>query len=330
MTAHRTLSTIALLATASGFLTHLTACSRNDPAASEQRAADVVNVPADFQLSMSRGSCYGPCPVYEVRVDASGCVDYAGKSNVAVEGTQRWNVPSSSVAKLIAKCDELGFFDLKLRCDVVIKDTPKVIIEVTRGGITKRLASKLDRTCRSALHDDPDVHLKFDSFAAEVDEILETSSRVRLVDDGPIPADFRLTMSRSPCNGTCPVYRVSVDAAGRVEYDGKMDVATLGKETWNVPPASVETLVAKCDELGVSDLKLQCGVRVYDSPQIRIQLTRRGSTNHLVSELHEVCDSALHDDPCVHVSFATFADAVDEILETSSRVRSPLDVPLRR
>jgi hypothetical protein len=135
---------------------------------------------------------------------------------------------------LLAKCDELGFDDLDLRCDVVIKDTSLVTVEVTRGGITRRLASRLHSTCISALHVDPDVHLKFDLFADAIDEILETSSRVRQIAEGSIPADFRLSMSRSPCLGTCPIYRVQVNAAGHVKYDGKMNVAALGKDSWDL------------------------------------------------------------------------------------------------
>jgi hypothetical protein len=49
-----------------------------------------------------------------------------------------------------------------------------------------------------------------------------------------------------------------------------------------------------------------------------------------VSERYESCASALHDDPEVHLRFAAFADAVDEILETSSRVRSADKGPAKR
>jgi hypothetical protein len=46
-------------------------------------------VPADTIISLQRTSCYGPCPVYTVKIDARGSVTYEGEKFVRVVG-RRW------------------------------------------------------------------------------------------------------------------------------------------------------------------------------------------------------------------------------------------------
>jgi len=157
----------------------------SDDSTSVPPLAEASSIPADFQISLWRGECFGACPVYSVRVDASGRVEYEGKQYVAVLGRSSWEVPPSSVASLLAECDEVRFFDLKLRCDVLVYDTPQVVIDVTRDGSTRRLFSDMCGTCDSKLHDDPNVHVKFASFADSIDKLLQTSSRVGLASEEP-------------------------------------------------------------------------------------------------------------------------------------------------
>jgi len=151
--------------------------------------AEAPSIPPDFRVSMWRTECYGTCPAYSVKVDATGFVEYEGKSHVALSGCSGWSIPTSSVAKLLAKCDEVKFFDLRLHCDVLSYDTPGVAIEVTRNGSTKSLGHAWGSP---GLHDDVDFHRALDSLANAVDELLETSSRVRKDAEVPAkPADER-------------------------------------------------------------------------------------------------------------------------------------------
>ena len=166
----------------------LTACSRTIASSAVPPLAGSPSIPADFRLSLWRGPCWGDCPVYRVQVDRSGHVDWEGMGYVATPGSTSWTIPPSSVAKLLAKCDELGFFDLKLHCDLIVYDAPQVGVELTRGGSTKCQSSVMPFTCDSAKHDDPEVHGKFAAFADALDEILETSSRIRWTSDEPFRA----------------------------------------------------------------------------------------------------------------------------------------------
>jgi hypothetical protein len=162
-----------------GFVTSCSsqnASSLGTMATSAPPVAEVPTLPPDFRVSMWRTACWGTCPVYEVSVDASGHVEYDGQSHVAAYGRSEWTIPASSVAKLAAKCEELGFFDLQEHCTAVIYDSSKVGIEVVRNGATKVLCR--DLACGLFRHDGAEVHLALDSLTDSIDELLETSSRV--------------------------------------------------------------------------------------------------------------------------------------------------------
>lgn len=72
-----------------------------------------------------------------------------------------------------------------------------------------------------------------------------------LVDtDAGSPERFEIALSTSACFGKCPVYDVSIDQAGQVEYDGHQFVAKEGKASKQVPAA---------DALAVYDALLAAG-----------------------------------------------------------------------
>ena len=52
----------------------------------------------------------------------------------------------------------------------------------------------------------------------------------------------KLSLERTMCYGTCPVYTVSVDDNGNVEYHGEMFVSRAGNHKWKVPKKTVAAL----------------------------------------------------------------------------------------
>ncbi|MFK7920934.1 MAG: DUF6438 domain-containing protein [Bacteroidia bacterium] len=56
-----------------------------------------------------------------------------------------------------------------------------------------------------------------------------------------VPADFTMTISRTPCMGTCPYYDVTVMADGTVKFLGKGHTKLMGEHTKKIP---AETMVA--------------------------------------------------------------------------------------
>lgn len=97
------------------------------------------SVPADFAVSLERMSCFGTCPVYSVRVDATGRVTYVGRNHVRVSGQQTKQISSSDVAALAATVERIGFFELDDRYHILATDLPTTFVTVTSNGRTKRI-----------------------------------------------------------------------------------------------------------------------------------------------------------------------------------------------
>ena len=56
-----------------------------------------------------------------------------------------------------------------------------------------------------------------------------------------------VTLDRSPCFGTCPVYTVTLDRSGNVRFEGRRFVADSGVSSGTVPRAGVDSLFAELD-----------------------------------------------------------------------------------
>lgn len=71
--------------------------------------------------------------------------------------------------------------------------------------------------------------------------------------DGPFRFKV-ITLERTPCYGTCPVYRVRVDANGLVKYVGVEYVKTIGRHSWKISENAVrklDQLIEKFDYFGL-------------------------------------------------------------------------------
>jgi hypothetical protein len=52
-----------------------------------------------------------------------------------------------------------------------------------------------------------------------------------------------ITLERTACYGTCPVYKVVINKNGDVDYEGIAFVAIEGKRKWTLKPKKIEQLV---------------------------------------------------------------------------------------
>ena len=57
------------------------------------------------------------------------------------------------------------------------------------------------------------------------------------------PQSVRIGISRTGCEGPCPVYSVVVTGDGAVEYNGLRNVDIKGRHVYQIPPADVQTLI---------------------------------------------------------------------------------------
>jgi hypothetical protein len=100
--------------------------------------------------------------------------------------------------------------------------------------------------------------------------------------------DVLITLERGSCFGTCPVYRLTVDGAGKVGYEGKAHVAVVGPASAAIPQSEVRRLLAEFDRAGFDQLanrytsgQPSCPSYAPDSPTAITSLTRSGATKRV-------------------------------------------------
>ncbi len=92
-----------------------------------------------------------------------------------------------------------------------------------------------------------------------------------------------ITLERTPCFGTCPVYTVSLTGSGALRFVGKNHVSKEGEASAEIPAASVDSLVRELEVGGYFDFaddyvmnSPACGQYATDSPTVITSVTAGG------------------------------------------------------
>ena len=100
---------------------------------------------------------------------------------------------------------------------------------------------------------------------------------------GPI-----ISLERTPCFGSCPVYSISVSSSGVVNYEGKANVRRLGKATSQLPVQRIEALLVELERAGYFTFadryalsEPTCRRYSTDSPSAISSATFRGRTKRI-------------------------------------------------
>jgi Domain of unknown function (DUF6438) len=110
--------------------------------------AQQPEVPPDAMIRLQRTSCYGPCPIYTITIDASGTVTYEGERAVRVVGRRTAKIDTSTVAGLLARVESIRFFEMRDAYRVIenpdgtvsmVTDLPTKFVTVTVNGRTKKV-----------------------------------------------------------------------------------------------------------------------------------------------------------------------------------------------
>jgi len=101
--------------------------------------------------------------------------------------------------------------------------------------------------------------------------------------DGSIPADMVVQLSRSACYGTCPVYGLTVKADGSVSFDGTEYTETIGPANGRIDEDTLKALLqefktAKFFELDDEYTSDDCAT---DHPTVSTALTINGETKEI-------------------------------------------------
>ena len=92
---------------------------------------------SSLSITLTRSSCYGTCPVYEVTIQGDGSARYEGKRFVRSKGPETIKISQASLANLLGRFDRAGFSTFDDRAFGVCFDAPHTIIGIAVDGYTK-------------------------------------------------------------------------------------------------------------------------------------------------------------------------------------------------
>lgn len=124
--------------------------------------------------------------------------------------------------------------------------------------------------------------------------------------DGSIPGDMVVQLSRSACYGTCPVYHLTVKADGAVTFNGTKYTKTIGQADGHVDENKLKALLhefetAKFFELDDDYASGDCAT---DHPTVWTGLTINGETKEIK-----------HDTGCdAPDALATLEQGIDDVV----------------
>jgi len=88
-------------------------------------------------IMLERGSCFGLCPAYTVRLDSTGSVRYDGQLYVRTKGPENITIPRERVSKLLQNFDREHFFSMEDEAFLNGDDAPFMRITISVDGRTK-------------------------------------------------------------------------------------------------------------------------------------------------------------------------------------------------
>lgn len=70
-----------------------------------------------------------------------------------------------------------------------------------------------------------------------------------------IPQDTLITLERTVCFGTCPSYKITIEANGVVTFEGRQFVKTIGTAKSTISAQRLRDLLSTFEEIGYFDLR---------------------------------------------------------------------------
>ena len=126
----------------------------------------------------------------------------------------------------------------------------------------------------------------------------------------PPRTGFSISLERTACFGTCPIYRVRITGDGRVTFDGERFVAAMGHHERRITRAAVERLRRQVETSGFFGFRSHYEPRSTDSPSLIISVTNRGRARTVRADASADMPRAL----------PGLADAIDQAAGTAQWV----------
>ena len=126
-----------------------------------------------------------------------------------------------------------------------------------------------------------------------------------------------IKLQRTMCYGTCPVYSVTVDNEGNVNYHGEMFVYKSGEQHWKISKKKVEQLNNLIEDFGFKSFIYESGEEfITDQPSC---ITTVKYSDGQTKEIDHDYGNILVDD-----SLAAFEKKIDRIIGTKKYVNPRL------
>jgi hypothetical protein len=148
--------------------------------------------------------------------------------------------------------------------------------------------------------------------------------------DGETPADS-LSLERTACFGTCPMYRVSVDVAGRIRFVSRNPQdSTAPPITDSLPADSARALLVRAAQLDFSGFpesiredSTWCALQATDHPGVYLNIHYAGGQSRRFDD-YLGCHPPEGSDAARKLSAVrAFEAAVDTVLNTARWARPP-------
>jgi len=95
----------------------------------------------------------------------------------------------------------------------------------------------------------------------------------------PLSHDAHVTLTAGGCFGSCPVYKVKLDANDLAVFEGERNVAQRGRHQLQLPPGTLRVLLDDLEEAGAFQLaglytpgSKNCGRHSTDYPSKRFEI----------------------------------------------------------
>ena len=94
---------------------------------------------ATSMIKMSKGVCFGTCPVYDITIDGTGKATYTGKRFVDKVGNFTKTFTPEETNRLFRKFEKADFFAFENEYTAEVTDLPTTFITLEHKGQSKKI-----------------------------------------------------------------------------------------------------------------------------------------------------------------------------------------------
>ena len=99
-------------------------------------------------ITLTKGACFGTCPVYTLSIMEGGKMIFEGLKNTTKLGTYSKQLTLEKMNELLSLFEQYKFMELQDFYESRVADLPAAAITYTKDGVTKKIVGKMERPQR--------------------------------------------------------------------------------------------------------------------------------------------------------------------------------------